>query len=549
MPTVSEAEFYAAVDRFFSRMLEEIPVAATQFGDHRYDHRLGDHSPAARARQEKMLRDALAELEALDPTSWSRDAQIDFTLIRQLAKSFQRGFEKTRDHERNPGMYLDEALGGVFLLLMRNFAPLRVRMKSVVGRLAEVPRVLSQGKENLVPERVPKVWAEVAIEGGKRSLVLFRTVIPLLSLRTPRLLPRAFRASRAASAAVRDYVAFLEREILPRAEGEFAAGKELFEEILREDHFLDYTADELLARGWKIFQDTKALMETVAAKVAPGKTAREILDEAKKNHPKRGELLSVYRKEVERVRRFVQEKGVATIPPGESLTVQATPPSMRPVIPYAAYMMPGPLEQKQEGIFLVTPVDRWMPRQVQEEKLEGHNYAKIPVTCLHEAYPGHHLQLVYANRYTKTLPRKLGSVLSSLFVEGWAFYCEELMEELGYIREPVQKLARLKDQLWRAARIILDVSLHTGKMTVEEAIQFLVDEVGLERANAQAEVYRYTSAPTQPLSYLIGKLEILSVIEEYKRRNPGVPLREMHDAILSCGSLPPKLLRERLFPA
>jgi len=122
------------------------------------------------------------------------------------------------------------------------------------------------------------------------------------------------------------------------------------------------------------------------------------------------------------------------------------------------------------------------------------------------------------------------------------------MEELGYIREPVQKLARLKDQLWRAARIILDVSLHTGKMTVEEAIQFLVDEVGLERANAQAEVYRYTSAPTQPLSYLIGKLEILSVIEEYKRRNPGVPLREMHDAILSCGSLPPKLLRERLFP-
>jgi len=549
VPTVSEAEFYAAVDRFFSRMLEEIPVAATQFGDHRYDHRLGDHSLAARARQEKMLRDALAELEALDPASWSRDAQIDHTLIRQLAKSFRRGFEKTRDHERSPGMYLDEALGGVFLLLMRDFAPLRVRMRSVVGRLAEVPRVLSQGKENLIPERVPKVWAEVAIEGGKRSLVLFRTVIPFLSLRTPRLAPRAVRASRAAAAAVRDYIAFLEREVLPRAQGEFAAGKELFEEILREDHFLDYTADELLERGWKIFRDTKALMETVAAKVAPGKTAREILDEAKKDHPKRGELLSVYRKEVERVRRFVQEKGVATIPPGESLTVQATPPSMRPVIPYAAYMMPGPLEEKQEGIFLVTPVDRWMPRQAQEEKLAGHNYAKISVTCLHEAYPGHHLQLVYANRYTKTLPRKLGSVLSSLFVEGWAFYCEELMEELGYIREPVQKLARLKDQLWRAARNILDVSLHTGKMTVEEAIRFLVDEVGLERANAQAEVYRYTAAPTQPMSYLIGKLEILSVIEEYKRRNPGVPLREIHDAILSCGSLPPKLLRERLFPA
>ena len=200
----------------------------------------------------------------------------------------------------------------------------------------------------------------------------------------------------------------------------------------------------------------------------------------------------------------------------------------------------------REGIFLVTPVERWAPRKVKEEKLRGHNYAKIPVTAVHEAYPGHHLQLVYANTHAKTLPRKIGSALSSLFVEGWAFYCEELMEELGYIREPVQKLARLQDQLWRAARIILDVSLHTGKMTVEEGIQFLIERAGLERANAEAEVRRYTSNPTQPMSYLVGKIEILKVIEDYKRRNPMITLRELHEAILSCGSLPPRLLRERL---
>ncbi len=549
MPQLTEAEFYASIERFFHQMMEEIPVAATQFGDHRYDHKLGDHSPPARARQEKRLREAVAQLEGVDPTPWSPDGRVDRALMLQMAKSFLRRFEQTRDWERSPGAYVNECLGGVFLLLMRDFAPFRVRMRSALGRLREVPRVLAQGKENLVPERVPRVWAEVALEGAKRGLILFKVVVPLMSLRTPLLFPKVVRASRRAAKALKDYIGFLEREVLPNARGDFAAGKELFEEMLREDHLLDYSADELLEVGWKLFRDTQAQMETLAAKVAPGKTAREIVEEAKKDHPRAQDLLKTYRREMERARRFVQEKGIVTIPDGESLQIRPTPPSMRPVIPYAAYMMPGPLEKKQEGIFLVTPVDRWMPRKAREEKLRGHNHAKIPVTALHEAYPGHHLQLVYANRHTRTLPRKLGSALSSLFVEGWAFYCEELMENLGFIDKPVQKLARLQDQLWRAARIILDVSLHTGKMTVEEAIQFLVDKVGLERSNATAEVRRYTSSPTQPMSYLVGKLEILKVIEEYKRRNPGKSLREMHDAILSCGSLPPKLLRERLFAA
>ena len=137
-------------------------------------------------------------------------------------------------------------------------------------------------------------------------------------------------------------------------------------------------------------------------------------------------------------------------------------------------------------------------------------------------------------------------MLSTLFIEGWAFYCEELMEQLGYIDQPLQRLGRLSDQLWRAARIILDVSLHTGKMTVEEGIDFLVERVGLERSNARAEVRRYTSSPTQPMSYLIGKLEIVKLIDEYKKKHPEAPLKEVHDAFLSCGSLPPRLMRERL---
>jgi uncharacterized protein (DUF885 family) len=184
--------------------------------------------------------------------------------------------------------------------------------------------------------------------------------------------------------------------------------------------------------------------------------------------------------------------------------------------------------------------------EATERKLRGHPWADIPVTALHEAYPGHHLQLVVANR-TPSLPRLFGGFLSSLFIEGWAFYCEELMEELGFIDQPIQKLARLQAQLWRASRIILDPSLHTGKMTVEEAIGFLVERAGLEPDDARAEVIRYTTTPTQPQSYLMGKLQILDIVAEYRIRYPHATMRQMHDAILQSGSLPPRLMRLRLF--
>jgi uncharacterized protein (DUF885 family) len=549
MPQATEADFYKKFEVWLERLLEENPVAATELGDHRFDHRLGEHHAQARARQEKLLREALAELEGVKTEGWSADAQVDYILVEHLVRSFLREFQTVRAFERSPGVYLMEAVAGVGILLLRDFAPFPKRLESVRARLSEVPRVLKEGKENLEPRKVPKVWAETALEGAKRSIPLFRLVIPALSLRVPRLAPKVIRESRRAARVLEDYAQFLEREILPKAQGDFAAGKELFEEILHEDHMLSYSADELLELGWKILEETRREMEALAQKISRGKSAREIIEDAKNRHPRPGELLSVYRREMARAREFVEKKGIVTIPEGEKLVVKPTPSALRPTIPYAAYMMPGPLEEKQEGIFLVTPVDRFVPPRLREEKLRGHYFAKIGVTVVHETYPGHHLQLVFANRYAKSLPRKLGSALSSLFVEGWAFYCEELMESLGYLADPVQKLARLQDQLWRAARIILDVSLHTKGMEVGEGVEFLVREAGLERPNALAEVRRYTQSPTQPLSYLVGKLEILKVIEEYKEKHPGASLREIHDAVLSQGSLPPKLLRERLLGA
>ena len=540
-----QAEFYSAVETFVDAFLRQAPVAATELGDHRFDGILSRHTPEALRSQEAQLRDGLRTLVELDVVGFTPDAAIDHVVMVHLVRAFLRDFDPLRSHERSPGTYIEECLGGVFLLLIRDFVPFPARMRLVLGRLREVPRVLAEAKQVLVPEQVPPVWAEMALDSAAQGRGLFTVLVPFLALRTPWLFPQIVVAARRAARALDSYARFLRKDVAPRARGDFAVGKVVFEEMLHDQHLLDVSADELLQIGQRLFDETQRSMDELGRKLSPTKSARQILEEAKKSHPEADELLETYRREVARARAFVVEHGIATIPDGETLRIEPTPAYLRGVLPYAAYMPAGLLESKQEGVFLVTPVPRRASVEAREAKLRGHNTAKLPLTTLHEGYPGHHLQLVHANR-TATLPRKLASALSSLFVEGWAFYCEELMEQLGYLTDPVQPLARRKDQLWRAARIILDVSLHTRGMTVKDAIAFLVNRVGLEPDDAKAEVHRYTQNPTQPMSYLIGKLEILKLIDAYKAKHPGTPLREMHDAMLACGSLPPKLMAQKL---
>ncbi|HET90759.1 MAG TPA: DUF885 domain-containing protein [Chloroflexi bacterium] len=541
----SEAKFYERAEAWLYRLLELNPVAATQLGEHRWDDRLGDSSLEGIESQHREILTAVDEFAAMDPTGFSPDSRIDYILVEQIFKSFVRQHEKGEGYLRDPGSYLGEAMGGVFMLIIKDFAPLPERLRSALGRTDEIPRVLQEGRQNLVLERVPRVWAEVALEQARQAPGLFGFLLPAMAADMPELQQQLGKAGQVATEAIQEYVAFIENDVLPNAEGDFATGKDLFDEMLREEHMVDYDADELIEIGWEQLRLTRELMEETARQIDPNKTVKEMLEEAKADHPTAEGLMAAYQHAMESARQYVIDHEIATIPEGETLRIIETPPYLRPIIPYAAYMPPGILEERQEGLFLVTPVDPAAPAEEQEQKLKGHYSIKLPITALHEAYPGHHLQLVWGNRHER-IPRRMGAFLSTLFVEGWAFYCEELMEQLGYIGEPLQRLGRLSDQLWRAARIILDVSLHTRGMDVDQAVDFLVDECQLERTNAIAEVRRYTSSPTQPQSYLMGKLAILELVNEYRRAHPDASLREVHDAILQCGSLPPRLMRQRL---
>ncbi len=542
----SEMAFYERADAWLMHLLEQNPVAATELGDHRWDDRLGDYRPEAIEAQHQEILDVLAEFQAFDVTGFSREAAIDHLLLTRILDSFVRNHDKVQGHRRDPGGYLGEVLGGVFMLLIREFAPLPERLRSALGRVREVPRVLEEARLSLVPVEVPRVWAEVALEQGQQAAGLFVALLPMMAAQSaPELQAELTESGQLAAAAIQSFVAYIQNEILPRAAGDFAVGRELFDEMLREQHLVDYDAGELLETGWRLFHETRAQMDAVAREIDPARSVREILESAKADHPTAEGLLDAYRQAMADIRQYVIEHDIATIPVNESLRIIETPVYLRPILPYAAYMQPGILEAQQDGVFIVTPVDPNAPPEEQEQKLKGHYWAKLPITALHEAYPGHHLQLVWANRQPR-ITRRMGSFLSTLFIEGWAFYCEELLEQLGYIAAPVQRLGRLSDQLWRAARIILDVSLHTRGMSVQEAVDFLVQECQLEPTNALAEVRRYTQSPTQPQSYLMGKLAILEIVADYRQTHPNASLREIHDAILGCGSLPPRLMRQQL---
>jgi uncharacterized protein (DUF885 family) len=278
--------------------------------------------------------------------------------------------------------------------------------------------------------------------------------------------------------------------------------------------------------------------------IDPKKSWRKLVEELEEYHPAADQLEETYRREMMAARDFVREKRLVTIPVGEELEIRPTLPFDRPTLPYAAYMSPAPFEKEQKGFFYVTPIDVAQPPEAQRAQLKGHPSYGIPVIALHEGYPGHHLQLVLANR-TKSKVRRV--LATTVFMEGWALYCEEMMHEAGFYSDPRTVLFKLKNQLWRDCRVLIDVGIHTGAMTYDQAVDLLVDAAKLQKVHAEKEVTRYTGSPTQPMSYVIGKKQILELRRDYQKKMADkFQLREFHDRLLGFGSIPVVLIRKAM---
>jgi uncharacterized protein (DUF885 family) len=533
--------FDAFIQSFKDFYLAYHPVLASYMGDHRFDHQLGDQSEEANQAFLEGLQDFEAHLAEFDPATIPPERRIDEAILHGMLKVLTLEHAEIGWHRLLPQTYLETVLDGVHVLLSRDFAPLPERLTNVLSRLREAPQVLADGKAALT--RPARRWTETAIEVAEGGCdFLDEVVMPL----APQLDGLA-EAVEAAKRAITDYRRFLEEELLPRSDRPIGIGAFLYNYKLRHEHHFDLKADDLLAIGEEARLSTLVQLEETARRIDPAATWQELVERHKNSHPTAEGLLDAYRQSMERARAFVKEKDLATLPEGDALRVIPTPRFMRSVIPYAAYQSPGTYDRLQEGLFYVTPVDPTHSAEDQAEQLRGHNRYGIPVTALHEGYPGHHMQLVAANQLDAPIRHLFGN---NAYCEGWALYCEEMMYEEGFYPDEVTRLFQLKDVLWRACRVIVDASLQTGRMTFEQAVDFLVDEAKLERINAEAEVTWYSYSPAYPMSYLMGKRAILAMREAYREvLGDRFRLKDFHDRLLSLGTVPVPLAESAMMAA
>jgi uncharacterized protein (DUF885 family) len=387
---------------------------------------------------------------------------------------------------------------------------------------------------------VPPEWVDVALRSVPAGAAFLRDGVSALLPKTTsleRAAERAFRpAADAAATALESYADYLEHELRPKASGTFAIGRDAVDAWLKEKELIDHDAASLREWGDEFYRETEAALAKAALELG-FQDWRTAVAGMREDHPSEDALVETYRVEMERSRAAVNTAGLATIPYGEDLVVEVMPEFQRPTYPYAAYVAAAPFDASRRGRFWVTLPTPDDDAKTRRERLEGHPRAGIAIIACHEGYPGHHLQLTVAADHP-SLPRK--ALRSNLMVEGWGLYVEELMSELGYLDSRATRLLRLKDLLWRAARVIVDVGLSTGEMSFDEAVAFMVERPRLEPPNALAEVRRYTLTPMQPSSYALGRAAILALRD--KARAGGWGMRLFHDRLLAAGSLPPKLL-------
>jgi uncharacterized protein (DUF885 family) len=537
-----DAAIQKAGQEYLDLLVEISPETATSLGLHKNDAELDDRTTAgfdkAVDREEAML---VALRERFKAPRASAAARTDLAMLVGALEVDIRTKRVQRPLQRQPDLYASP-LSAIFLMTARDYAPAAERARNVVARLEKIPKLIEAAKANLL--NPPRIWTEVGVDRASSAKAFLEAQRPFLMASLPAEAARVDAALKGAEAAYEDYKKYLQKEVLPRSNGRFSAGRELFEFLLKNDYFLDEGADDVLAMGKRLFVETNAQMSEVARRIDPrAKGWPDVVARLKGNHPTADGLLDAYRHEVTRARTYLVQKDAVELPPGDDLEVIDTPPFLRSTVT-AAYDQPPPFDATTKGFFFVTPIDRALPKARQEEMLRENDHGDLVDTAVHEAYPGHHLQLSFARRNPSIVRKALDH---AIFSEGWALYAEELMAELGYYTDE-ERLLQLEWTLVRAARIVIDVGLHVSDMTFEQAVKMLTDEVHLERQLALSEVKRYTMSPTQPLAYLTGRQMILKMRERYRARDGGkFSLKKFHTDVLQRATVPPSLMAREIF--
>ncbi|MBM4261109.1 MAG: DUF885 domain-containing protein [Deltaproteobacteria bacterium] len=524
---------------YFKRYFDLHPTDAIYYGIAGYDHLLNDYSDAAYLAEKAFVEESLNTLRQIPTGDLSADETIDHALL-QGKLTIQNYEHNKQDYRLKwPDTYVPT--DAIYILTVRETNDLP---GNLLSRLNRIPAVIEQGITNLGRKDAnpPKLWTENAIEGANGGITFLDSLPehPKVAAGVPDKAALHSAIDKAKSA-IQDYVAFIERDLLPRSSGIYAVGTEHFNLLLKQKHFLDYNADSLLALGEELFAKTKRELQALAQELAPGRGIEEAARKIQEHHPSSDDLLSAYDKAMKAAREFVRANKLVTFPAKEELHVVNTPVFRRHEIPFAAYMSPSPKDPNQVGYYYVTPA-------ADGDLLREHNWVGLENTSVHESYPGHHLQFSIANctAAAATLPRLMNE--SSVFYEGWALYCEQLMQEQGFLKSKEHRFVMLKDRLWRALRIIIDVKTQTGRLSYDEAADLMTRELHFPRAQACGDLNWYSQSPAVPMGYALG-WSIINRLREQERQRLGskFDLCEFHDKLLSAGSISLPLVERRHF--
>jgi uncharacterized protein (DUF885 family) len=536
---VASAPFSSLVKDYLDERYDESPTWASMLGLTAYDERSEDLSADAFRRRDAAVVDWTKRFGAVRDESIDKDERID----RDVILASLRGRELTQprlEWRRQPNTYLNPSLGGVFTLFLHRLRPERDLADAARARLHAVPKHVADGKANLDFALAPRVYVDRAIGQAKAAARYARELVPG-EVKDPSLRQKVAEAGATAAGAYENFAEYLESN-KAKAAGDYAIGEELYTALLREKELLPFGTRELRDRGREQYDLLSNEANKIASQIDGGGDWTAVCEKLNRVHaPTPDAMRAEYEEWTDRARSFLVDTGLVTLPPGERCTVEPSPHYQRPIQAVASYNQPPAFSDSLHGHFFVPyPPDGTPPEEVQK-RLEGNCSAGIPTTAVHEAYPGHHWHLVMAKQNRSPIRR---THFTSYFAEGWGLYAERVMREQGFFTDPRHLLFQYEATLFRAARIVVDTSLHTKEMTFDEAVDFMVKNGNLTPPNAKAEVGRYCSWPTQASSYLTGMLEIIDIRTRWLAKRGSADraaLRAFHDAITSTGSIPTSL--------
>ena len=552
--TPQDEQFQKIAHDYIEGLLQSHPEYATELGDHRFDDKLTDYSAESRAKELARAKQSREQLEAVkDLSQFTGANQVDVRLLKESIDNEIFGIEELKEWQWDPLIYNQSLANSLYLLVARDFAPAEQRIPNLRKRMEGIPAVIAQAKANL--QHSPRIYTETAIEQAQGAISLVREGLSPLLNQSPQLSKDLETLQGQTAKALEDYKKWLQTDLLPRSDGDFRLGADKFRKKLRFALSSDLSMEEIMKRAEAdLAQTQKAIYETALPlykKYFPKvdkatlddkkKVTTAVLDKLAEQHPNDDTIVSYAQKIVREATDFTKQHDLVSVP-DKPLDVIVMPEFKRGRgIAYCD--APGPLEQNGKTFFAVEPTPKdWPPPRKESFFREYNNYMCRDLT-VHEAMPGHFLQLAHANEFrAPTLVRAIFQ--SGTFVEGWAVYCEQMMAEQGY-GSPEVKMQQLKMRLRVICNAIIDQGIHAKNMSEQEAMTLMMKEGFQQEGEAVAKWKRARLSSAQLSTYFVGVTEHLDLRDRAKaKEGSSFNLKKYNDTVISYGSPPVKYVRE-----